>query len=749
MFCTKCGREIEYGSRFCASCGEKVYDYSEENNGFDTYNHGSPGSLPKNRKRLFILVPVIVVCAIVLAFLGIKAFKFIKKKTTKSVCIVNSDEGYSLYNKIQKDNGIVFDSNELLSDEKTTAVFSPDGSFFYYLASYSDDYGEGTLYRVEVNKIKKKSTTNAGEIISKNVRPGMQAVNNGLLYYKNDDLYYYDGKDSKQIYNTLYSVENDRTVIVGEDTDDYLENVYSVDLNNPDTAKLIVKDVDSVYLVEGTKSLVYADEDDNIISVGFDGRKTILVEGEKGGIVNLYEDTLVYYVINDEPLIPFDYINDNLKKNDEDIIKNHGSYTEEDFEKASGRNLIRESLQEELDVCSIYYYREGKSSLISSSTIDIKGNIYAEWDVNAGKSDIEEIYDYMDSDYGNGLFNYVFYTFDNNKSKVELPDIKILRENEIDDVFIYDNKLFLMDIEGGIYVGNIQSGRVSDIKLLVDDVHEMILKNGKLAYYKSAQNNDGYDWFLYYKGSFRQIASNVGEIMDLFEDGNMVFRSDNDYECDIEYVDSKGNVMLREEAVEDYARIDKKTLLFKQDGDLYSFDGENSVLIDDNVNCFWNSKNMNYDTFYDGYQFFNGDIEYIDLDLSGGYDSIDDEDIEYEKTYLDKLRIAADLTSAGEIVSACNTAMTNEYANDEIFDAGSSFLMIIEDEDIRVEGASCPEFLSEIKRTLPNGVSKKYRKDGSTGFYVEFYDDHFSAFVYGGENDGVMLNPRAEGIYGG
>ena len=32
-------------------------------------------------------------------------------------------------------------------------------------------------------------------------------------------------------------------------------------------------------------------------------------------------------------------------------------------------------------------------------------------------------------------------------------------------------------------------------------------------------------------------------------------------------------------------------------------------------------------------------------------------------------------------------------------------VLLIEDEDIRVEGASCPEFLSEIKRTLPNGVS--------------------------------------------
>ena len=34
--------------------------------------------------------------------------------------------------------------------------------------------------------------------------------------------------------------------------------------------------------------------------------------------------------------------------------------------------------------------------------------------------------------------------------------------------------------------------------------------------------------------------------------------------------------------------------------------------------------------------------------------------------YINKARIADDLTAAGEIVSAANTAMTNEKANDEI-----------------------------------------------------------------------------------
>ena len=116
--------------------------------------------------------------------------------------------------------------------------------------------------------------------------------------------------------------------------------------------------------------------------------------------------------------------------------------------------------------------------------------------------------------------------------------------------------------------------------------------------------------------------------------------------------------------------------------------------------------------------------------------------------YINKARRADDLTAAGEIVSAANTAMTNEAANDEIMKAagtGNAIASVATIDGNGVNASAYPSFQAEMQKTLPNGAAKKYRKDGSTGYILAYSADRFYVTTNG--SPAVMLNPSAAGDY--
>jgi len=116
--------------------------------------------------------------------------------------------------------------------------------------------------------------------------------------------------------------------------------------------------------------------------------------------------------------------------------------------------------------------------------------------------------------------------------------------------------------------------------------------------------------------------------------------------------------------------------------------------------------------------------------------------------YINKARIADDLTAAGEIVSAANTAMTNEDANDEIMQAASggtlAGIATIKDGSIT---CSYKSFAAELNATLPNGAKKKYVKDSTDGYILELSKDQFVVYAAAGATKKDMLNPKAAGEY--
>ena len=115
--------------------------------------------------------------------------------------------------------------------------------------------------------------------------------------------------------------------------------------------------------------------------------------------------------------------------------------------------------------------------------------------------------------------------------------------------------------------------------------------------------------------------------------------------------------------------------------------------------------------------------------------------------YINKARRADDLTAAGEIVSAANTAMTNEAANDEIMQAASTgnaistAIATIDGSGVTCTGYSA--FGVELNKTLPNGAPKKYKKDGSSAYELYYSADRF----YVTTDNSIMLNPSAGGDY--
>jgi len=118
--------------------------------------------------------------------------------------------------------------------------------------------------------------------------------------------------------------------------------------------------------------------------------------------------------------------------------------------------------------------------------------------------------------------------------------------------------------------------------------------------------------------------------------------------------------------------------------------------------------------------------------------------------YINKARKADDLTAAGEIVSAANTAMTNEEANDEIMNAASKTGDLASIATIDKSGVTASKYKSfeaEMKKTLPNGAAKKYVKDKSNGYILELSKDQFVVYAATGTTKKDMLNPKAEGEY--
>ncbi len=114
--------------------------------------------------------------------------------------------------------------------------------------------------------------------------------------------------------------------------------------------------------------------------------------------------------------------------------------------------------------------------------------------------------------------------------------------------------------------------------------------------------------------------------------------------------------------------------------------------------------------------------------------------------YINKARIADDLTAAGEIVSAANTAMTNEDANDEVMSAGTGkvHLAKIDTTCTAASGFTGTSFIAELNKTLPNGAKKKYVKD-ITNKYYDLYISGDQFLVEDG--DGNAMNPTPASPY--
>ncbi len=110
--------------------------------------------------------------------------------------------------------------------------------------------------------------------------------------------------------------------------------------------------------------------------------------------------------------------------------------------------------------------------------------------------------------------------------------------------------------------------------------------------------------------------------------------------------------------------------------------------------------------------------------------------------YINKARMADDLTAAGEIVSAANTAMTNEKCNDAVMKSGASITV----SENGVTG-SPSELVAEMSATLPNGAKKKYVKGlTNTTDYKMTFDATKNIFVVT-DGDGHQMNPSAASPY--
>ena len=148
---------------------------------------------------------------------------------------------------------------------------------------------------------------------------------------------------------------------------------------------------------------------------------------------------------------------------------------------------------------------------------------------------------------------------------------------------------------GALSVAAISGGVVGDFSIVTDDAKVLSVDDSTLYYVgNSYKNNDATYGDLYSRknGTSTRIARDVMEAV-LYSDG--VILTDTGSGGELTMINAKGETTLICDNITQYERIDKSTLLYISDGDLYSYNGKEKKMVRSNVNYLWSKNSMEID----------------------------------------------------------------------------------------------------------------------------------------------------------
>lgn len=171
-------------------------------------------------------------------------------------------------------------------------------------------------------------------------------------------------------------------------------------------------------------------------------------------------------------------------------------------------------------------------------------------------------------------------------------------DNGFATLYFTNEEVYLSESNGALSIAAINGGVVGDFTFITDDA-DVLTMDGSTLYYASGSylNSDMTycDLYSYSNGTSTRLARDV--ILDglnLYSDGVILaytgYRSYYGYELTM--IDSNGEVTLIGDNITQYIRVDKSTLLYISDDDLYSYNGKEKNMVRSDVDWFWSQNSM-------------------------------------------------------------------------------------------------------------------------------------------------------------
>ena len=340
MFCSKCGKELPDGSRFCGTCGAKNPGFVVENmskqdtstgEGYVERTSSSKDKIgftkfKKNNIKKFIGIVVVAIMVVVVALALKGNISFLKND---NAYVYLSDGKYELITNLDKEITIEIAVSKSDSIKSNLVAFSPDGKYVYYFTKYDSISGTGSLCRAEYDKLKEGSSKNNEyiEIIAANVALGFRFLDDGTVTYENGEgaLYYYNGSESTRIAKSVSSYYTDGSERVAYVTGDYSEGytLYGVTLSEIENKKKLASNF--YYILNSTNfdNILYVKQEDDysqtLYVVGFEKESSKI--GENIRIISSTEDKVYFTAKNGSTLNLYDFVVDNVNLVEDGIVE--------------------------------------------------------------------------------------------------------------------------------------------------------------------------------------------------------------------------------------------------------------------------------------------------------------------------------------------------------------------------------------------------------------------------------------------
>lgn len=556
----------------------------------------------KNLKKIVTIALVAFAFVVILAGLLFGIMKF-TTWLTPAYYIYLSDGEYQYLPYINSKTTINFDSIKTDDYNSSSFVgFSPDSKYVYYYTKIDEAHYTGTLNRAEISKIKANSNSNDQyiETIASNVKLGFRVLDNGMVLFSKDGdvLCCYNGKDIYKIarnVNSYYASEDGKQLVYlvwDEENNNY--NLFGCYLKNIDDKIKLAKNISDMPIPNDFDNILYLKDTDegekSLYVVGFNKVSEKVAKDVKNIV---YGEDSIYYATKSGSISLYNYVIDNFPDSNEylrDYLKNNDS---------------------DLPIYDLYIFKDGSSTLISSDILNFRNYsgviMYNTTDMLSDRHDFEDvdtIYDFLKLfEINDEENNFILLTSSTTPMKMSDQGAEIIAEANKEGratLFATKDSIYILNDIKELYYAEINNDNsIGKFNMISDDVSEAFT-NEDTIYYRSGQyvqkDYTYYDIHSYKDGNDLRLAWDITS-SKIYEDNAVIGVTDiyqgskhTYYEITMFY--PNGNKVRISDDVTWYTRIDKKTVVFICDGDLYYFNGRDKKRIGTDVDQVWCSKYM-------------------------------------------------------------------------------------------------------------------------------------------------------------